>query len=64
MKKDFGRTVLPDAWQPCILLLLSLILSSCTVPGIVTTDAQLPAVKTTPQTVTLPPDCVARSRIV
>ncbi len=55
MKKDFGRTVLPDAWQPCILLLLSLILSSCTVPGIVTTDAQLPAVKTTPQTVTLPP---------
>src|SRR5947208_8847971 len=55
MKKDFGRTVLPDAWQPCILLLLSLILSSCSVPGIVATDAQLPAVKTTPQTIVLPP---------
>jgi predicted secreted hydrolase len=36
-------------------LLLSLVLSSCGVPGIVTTTAQLPVVKSTPQTVSLPP---------
>lgn len=40
---------------PYMLLLLMLILSSCAVPGIVSTDAQLPAVKTTPQTISLPP---------
>src|SRR6266568_88066 len=53
MKKDLAR----NGAQPCLLLLLllSLILSSCSVPGIVTTDAQLPAVKTTPQTISLPP---------
>src|SRR6266699_729905 len=53
MKRDLAR----NAAQPCllVLLLLSLILSSCSVPGIVATDAQLPAVKTTPQTISLPP---------
>src|SRR6266568_3037150 len=53
MKRDLAR----NAAQAClfILLLLSLILSSCSVPGIVATDAQLPAVKTTPQTISLPP---------
>ena len=53
MKRDLAR----NAAQPCLLLLLllSLILSSCSVPGIVATDAQLPAVKTTPQTISLPP---------
>src|SRR5438067_5678497 len=53
MKKDLAR----NGAQPCLLLLLllSLILSSCSVPGIVTTDAQLPAVKATPQTISLPP---------
>src|SRR5438045_4243721 len=53
MKKDLAR----NGAQPCLLLLLllSLILSSCSVPGIVATDAQLPAVKTTPQTISLPP---------
>src|SRR5712691_6456473 len=52
MKRDLAR----NAAQPglLLLLLLSLILSSCSVPGIVTTDAQLPAVKTTPQTISLP----------
>src|SRR5712691_9998502 len=53
MKRDLAR----NAAQPCLLLLLllSLILSSCSVPGIVATDAQLPAVKTTPQTISLQP---------
>src|SRR5947199_239211 len=53
MKRDLAR----NAAQPCLLILLflSLILSSCSVPGIVTTDAQLPEVKTTPQTNSLPP---------
>src|SRR5437764_12326015 len=52
MKKDLAH----NAAQPylLVLLLLSLILSSCSVPGIVTTNAQLPAVKTTPQTNSLP----------
>src|SRR6266567_4361711 len=40
----------------CIfLLLLALVLASCGVPGIVSTNAQLPAVNTTPQKVTWPP---------
>src|SRR5207344_307067 len=40
----------------CIfLLLLALVLASCGVPGIVSTNAQLPVVNTTPQKVTLPP---------
>ncbi len=38
-----------------LFLLLSLILSSCTVPGIVSTTAQLPAVGATPQATPLPP---------
>src|SRR6266566_3939002 len=38
-----------------LLILLSLVLSSCGFPGIVSTDAQLPAVRTTPQAVTLSP---------
>ncbi len=37
-----------------LLLLLILILSSCAAPGIVSTTGQLPAVKRTPQTVSLP----------
>src|SRR5437762_6745880 len=37
-----------------LFLLLSLILSSCTVPGIVSTTAQLPAVGATPQATPLP----------
>src|SRR5438445_9092358 len=54
MKKQHERNV----GKQCmigLLVLVSLILSSCSVPGIVATNAQLPAVKTTPQTVTLPP---------
>ncbi len=38
-----------------LFLFLSLILSSCTVPGIVSTTAQLPAVGATPQATPLPP---------
>src|SRR6266702_5206332 len=38
-----------------LFLLLSLILSSCTVPGIVSTTAQLPVVGATPQATSLPP---------
>ena len=54
MKKQHERNV----GKQCmigLLVLVSLILSSCSVPGIVATNAQLPAVKTTPQAVTLPP---------
>lgn len=51
MREEVGRNSL----RPFILILLSLILASCSVPGIVTTDAQLPVVKTTPQTTSLPP---------
>src|SRR5207249_8746784 len=51
------RTLFRSGVRPCLLLLLllSLVLSSCSVPGIVTTGAQLSAVKTTPQTISLPP---------
>jgi len=42
-------------YQPILLLILSLALTSCGVPGIVSTDAQLPVVKSTPQTTTLLP---------
>src|SRR5438105_363305 len=54
MKKQHERNV----GKQCIiglLVLVSLLLSSCSVPGIVATNAQLPAVKTTPQAVTLSP---------
>ena len=37
------------------LLVLAFVLTSCGVPGIVTTNAQLPQVNTTPQKATLPP---------
>src|SRR5690349_16545204 len=38
-----------------MLLLLTILLSSCAVPGIVTTAGQLPVINTTPQTNSLPP---------
>ncbi len=38
-----------------LLLLLILLLSSCSFPGVTPTSAQLPIVKTTPQAQTLPP---------
>src|SRR5438034_10732632 len=38
-----------------VLLLLAFALASCGVPGIVSTNAQLPQVSNTPQKVTLPP---------
>jgi predicted secreted hydrolase len=46
-----GRPVLVIA----LLLALSLILSSCSFPGIATTNAKLPVVTTTPQAQPLPP---------
>src|SRR5436305_6514689 len=51
MKKILGNQVSFIA----LLILLSLVLTSCGFPGIVSTDAQLPAVRTTPQAVTLLP---------
>src|SRR5712692_7424089 len=42
-------------YQTILLLILLLVLASCGVPGIVSTDAQLPVVKSTPQTTTLLP---------
>jgi predicted secreted hydrolase len=50
MKKDIMRICILG-----LLIFLSLMLSSCSVPGIVTTSAQLPVIKTTPQTTALPP---------
>src|SRR5205823_12766366 len=38
-----------------ILLLLALVMASCGVPGIVSTNAQLPVVNATPQATPLPP---------
>lgn len=38
-----------------ILLLLALVMASCSVPGIVSTNAQLPVVNATPQATPLPP---------
>jgi len=38
-----------------LVVLLSIVLSSCNVPGIVATNAQLPVVNTQPQVVALPP---------
>ena len=38
-----------------VLLILTVVLASCGVPGIVSTDAQLPQVSATPPKVTLPP---------
>jgi predicted secreted hydrolase len=38
-----------------LLLLLILLLSSCSFPGVTSTSAQLPIVNTTPQAQTLPP---------
>lgn len=38
-----------------LLVLLSIVLSSCGIPGIVATNAQLPVVNVTPQSTSLPP---------
>ncbi len=53
MKNVLGG--LHHTYRSIILLILALALASCGVPGIVSTDAQLPVVNTTPQKVTLPP---------
>ncbi len=44
-----------DLSRYIVLLILTIVLASCGVPGIVSTNAQLPQVSTTPQKVTLPP---------